>query len=197
MICEDLESHYEYLFENFKVNAASPVVEKELVILQKSDIFLDFKAKMFFYSSAIHEAYPPRTSYEWSLFWYMNYTPAEARAFAKRGHDYNLRLPLKKVAISSPSNLTTKAGSVSTSYKQGITLQDGIKDLIRTARANKIDVVVCSASLESIIKAIACNPKYGYGIPEENIIGMRLALTDGKLMAKYRDNYEFNYREGK
>ncbi|MCP4131781.1 MAG: haloacid dehalogenase-like hydrolase, partial [bacterium] len=46
-------------------------------------------------------------------------------------------------------------------------------------------------------KAIACNPKYGYGIPEENIIGMRLALTDGKLMAKYRDNYEFNYREGK
>ncbi|MCP4136868.1 MAG: haloacid dehalogenase-like hydrolase, partial [bacterium] len=197
MICRDLESHYEYLFENFKVNAASRVVEKDLIIMHKGDIFQDFKAKMIFYFSALHEAYPPRASYEWALFSFVNYTPAEVRAFAEYGHSYNLRLPLKMVTVSSPSDFTTKTGPVSVSYKQGITLQDGIKDLIRTAQANKIDMMVCSTSLESVVKAIACNPKYGYGIPEENIIGMRLALTDGKLMAKYRDNYEFNYREGK
>ena len=62
---------------------------------------------------------------------------------------------------------------------------------MKTLRANGIDVYVCSASHETVVRVFAGLPKYGYLVPEENVIGMKTLLRDGKYAAEY--DYSNNY----
>jgi len=68
---------------------------------------------------------------------------------------------------------------------------------MHTLRANGIDVYISTASIDDVVRVFAGNPNYGYGVPPENVIGLRLAMTDGKYESRYLPDWHFNYGPGK
>jgi hypothetical protein len=43
----------------------------------------------------------------------------------------------------------------------------------------------------------AGHPNYGYGVAPENVIGLKLEMKDGKYLARYRQDWHFNWGPGK
>eukprot|EP01037_Dinobryon_pediforme_P036372 gene36372-43287_t len=66
-----------------------------------------------------------------------------------------------------------------------------------TLRANGIDVYVCSASLEDVVAVFASNPKYGYNVSRENVIGLRLERDGNVYKNAYRKNWPLTWGPGK
>ncbi|WP_369214579.1 haloacid dehalogenase-like hydrolase, partial [Streptomyces flavofungini] len=54
----------------------------------------------------------------------------------------------------------------------------GMRQLYRTLRAHGIEVYVVSAASEDLVRMVLADPKYGYGVKPQNVIGVALQLKD-------------------
>ena len=68
--------------------------------------------------------------------------------------------------------------------------------LIQALRCKGIDVYICSASLEAIVEAMACDPKYGLNFPMEKVVGIRLKDKE-TVGGAFDETYQQTYLEGK
>ena len=57
-------------------------------------------------------------------------------------------------------------------------LYKGQVELMNVLRQNGIDVYIMTAASEEIVRMIASDPKYGYNVKPENVIGVNLLLKD-------------------
>ena len=186
-IAADLDSDYRYLYDNY-INRAS----KDLAAIQRTPQYLDWRAKLAFLYEAIGGTFSADVSYPWVLYLFADMTVAEVRAVAEKSNDKALQTPIGTYSWESPGELPGEAGVISFGgYKAGLRIQPEMPNLMKTLRANGIDVYVCSASHETVVRVFAGLPKYGYLVPEENVIGMKTLLRDGKYAAEY--DYSNNY----
>jgi phosphoserine phosphatase len=56
----------------------------------------------------------------------------------------------------------------------------GMRQLHKTLRAHGIEVYVVSAASEDLVRMVLADPKYGYGVKPQNVIGVALQLKDRK-----------------
>ncbi|ACC76063.1 haloacid dehalogenase-like hydrolase [Paraburkholderia phymatum] len=192
-LAADVESDYRWLYANYKGLAG----DKSLEAIQETDQFKDFRAKLYFMYDAICDTHPLEVGYKWIIYFYRNMTPVEMQAMAKASNDHGIGDALRKVAYQSPSTLPGKAGVVSDKHFHGIRIHEEIRAVMHTLRANGIDVYVSTASLDDVVRVFAGHPNYGYGVPPENVIGMRLEMKDGKYTSDYKNGWHFNYGPGK
>ena len=74
----------------------------------------------------------------------------------------------------------------------------GQVELYNTLMANGIDVYVCSAAHEELVRMVASDPKYGYNVPPENVIGVTTLLrntSSGDLTTARKQIEEGDYNE--
>ncbi len=192
-IATDIESSYSFIYHNY----AGMMGTMSLEDIKKTDQYLDFRAKMWYAYDAIGETHGTKVSYTWVLFFFKNMTTAEVTALAEKSNDYALGQAIKKDKWVSPASLPGKAGVVGASRTTGLRLTEEIADLMHTLRANGIDVFVCTASLEDVVAVFATNPKYGYSLPRENIIGMRLNKVNDVIQDTYKDGWVQTAEHGK
>ncbi|PHV10173.1 HAD family hydrolase [Chitinimonas sp. BJB300] len=192
-IAADLEADYRWMYANYQGWGGAMTLEQ----IRQSDQFNDFRAKMFFTYEAVCDVYPIEVGYKWIIYFYKNFTPAELQAMAEASNDYGLGDALHKVKLTSPQQLPGKAGVVATTHFTGIRIHEEMRNLMTTLRANGIDVYVSTASIDDVVRVFAGNPKYGYGVPPENVIGLRLEMKAGKYDNVYRKGWQFNWGPGK
>jgi phosphoserine phosphatase len=112
------------------------------------------------------------------LYFLTHMTPAEVQALAEAANDANLGAALSEVAVTSPAARPGAAGVVQTAYRTGIRTTPEIANLMHTFQAAGIDVYVVSASAEDVVRVFATNPKYGYGLAPDHVLGIRLAKDE-------------------
>ncbi|WP_409057335.1 haloacid dehalogenase-like hydrolase [Streptomyces sp. SYP-A7185] len=56
----------------------------------------------------------------------------------------------------------------------------GMQELYKSLRKHGIEVYVVSAASEDLVRMVLADPKYGYGVKPENVIGVGLQLKDRK-----------------
>ena len=117
----------------------------------------------------------------------------------QEANDAALKAPIARYSIESSDVLKGQAGKVSLDgYKQGLRVQPETQQLMKALQDNGIEVYVCSASLEDVVRVFATNPKYGYNLKPENIIGMRLEKdAAGKYLPVYKKDYPQTQAAGK
>lgn len=73
----------------------------------------------------------------------------------------------------------------------------GQVELYNALMNNGIDVYVISAASEELVRMVASDPKYGYNVPAENVIGVTLLLngTSGNLTTARKQIEEGDYSE--
>lgn len=59
----------------------------------------------------------------------------------------------------------------------------GQKELMNKLRENGIEVYIMTAALEELVRMVAADPKYGYNVKPENVIGVTTLLKDRKTGA--------------
>ena len=82
----------------------------------------------------------------------------------------------------------SKDGKWGGMVERGIYFSPEMKDLFNCLKDDKIDVYVCSASLELIVEVLACDPQIGAGLPPEQVFGLRFIPSE-HLIARYDESY--------
>lgn len=192
-IAADVESDYRWLHANYQGLAGSRSLEE----IQASDQFKDFRAKLYFMYDAICDSFPLEVGYKWIIYFYKNMSPVELQAMALASNKAALGDALRKVRYESPRSLPGKAGVVADTHFHGIRVHEEIRGLMHTLRANGIDVYVSTASIDDVVRVFAGHEDFGYGVPAEHVIGLRLEMADGKYTDRYLPGWHFNWGPGK
>ncbi|MBC3933131.1 haloacid dehalogenase-like hydrolase [Undibacterium curvum] len=192
-ICADLDSDYAFLHANYKGLAGSRTLED----ISTTEQFLDFRAKLYFLYEAVNDTHGVNVGYPWVIYFFANMSVSEVRKLAEASHDANLGMSLVKAKFTSPASLPGKAGVITASHSQGIRLCTEVATLMDTFRNHGIDVYVSTASLEDVVAEFATNPKYGYHVKRENVLGLRLEQDGEVYKNAYRKNWTLNWGPGK
>ncbi|MCG7315851.1 haloacid dehalogenase-like hydrolase [Brevibacillus laterosporus] len=185
-VSADIISDYKFLYENYKGFKG----KKSLEEVTKSDQFIDFRTKMYFLYEAINGSHGSDVGYPWVLYFLTNMSVDEVHELAELSNDYGLGDSIRKINYTSPKTLSGKAGVISVTYTSGLRLSPEVANMMNTFRSNGIDVYVVSASMKEVVEVFASNPKYGYNIPKENVIGMELEKdAKGVMQPVYKKDW--------
>lgn len=192
----DLDERYKFLYDNY-ISLEDKTPEK-LKEIQETEEFKDFQAKLAYLYEAIGGTFSANVSYPWVLYLFTGMTTEEVQAITEESNDIAMGEKLEYYTLTSSDKLPGQAGVVTGEYKRGLRVVPEMSNLMNVMRANGIDVYVCSASLQDVVQVFASNLKYGYNLPPENVIGMRLEKdSDGRFKTEYNDGYPQTQQEGK
>ncbi|MCY6369303.1 haloacid dehalogenase-like hydrolase [Clostridium ganghwense] len=193
-IGEDLDNDYKYLYNNY----VGLKGKKSLEEIKKCEQFKDFRAKLYYLYESINGSFDASVGYPWVLYMFKNMNSQEVRALAQKSDDFNLADAIEKRTWTSSEKLSGKAGVVSVTFTSGLRTNPEVINLMHALAKNGIDVYICSASFEDVIKEFACSPKYGYNLPEDHVIAMKLERDKkGIIQAEYKKGYPQTQGEGK
>lgn len=199
-LAEDICEDYKYLYDNYislYTDSDSPKAQKALKKIRKSRQFKDFRAKTWALSDGVYETFEYGIGCIWTLRLFNGMTNDEVTALVKESTAYYYAM--KKIKrVTWESGDSGKAGKVKITRSEGIGVAKEMTQLYNALMDNGFDVYICSASMEVVVEAMACDPKYGFKISQDNVFGLRLAESpDGVIDARYASGYEQPFKEGK
>ena len=195
LIGADLDAAYTFLYKNYEGFGAGGKMTLEEA--RATEEFVDFRGKLAWLYEAIGETFSADVSYPWVLYLFSGMTVDEVQALTEKSNDVGLAAKLETYTLTSSKTLQTKAGVVSGSYKRGLRTVPEMSNLMNVLRSNGIHVYVCTASLDNVVRVFSNLPKYGYNVPQENVLGMRVAKVDGKYVPRYDDTWVQTQQAGK
>lgn len=193
MLCSDLDADYRYLHAEFSGMAGSKSLEE----VTQSAQFQDFRVKLLLLYEAVNDTHGVNVGYPWVIYFFANMSVDQVSKLAEASHDAGLGAGLNKVKYTSPASLPGKAGVVSVTHFHGLRLCTEVADLMDIMRTHGFDIYVSTASLEDVVAVFANNPKYGFHVARENVLGLRLEQEGGVLKNVYRKNWPLNWGPGK
>ena len=125
--------------------------------LQTDADYNEFRAKMRWLYDAISETMDSSVSYPWVTYWFTHMTPDEVYHLAYTCDSWygaaGKGQTWSKGTYTSPAVPDSKTGSISVSYKLGITVTPEVKDLYHQLHKNGFDVWIDSASPLDVVRA--------------------------------------------
>ncbi|MFT8718984.1 haloacid dehalogenase-like hydrolase [Acetobacter sp.] len=158
---------------------------------------LSLKSKLQFAYDAIVASYDADVSCRWIVRLFSGHTHEQLAARARTSNFWHLGQGIAQEQWITPPQRPGQAGIVAGSILTGLRLCPEIADLQATLRLHGIDVFICSASLEEIVSVFATDPAFGYALPRENILGIRMDWPQGRLGSKPAADWPITVREGK
>lgn len=199
-VVADIVSDYSVLYDSYIgkfTDPKSPEATDAFDAVKESAEYLDFRAKTF----ALYQTVEEYSSYEVSLLWILKlldgFTYDEITALTKESCAYFTAMgKLSDVVWESPE--MGRCGRLSSKHKEGIVVTAAMRNLYNALKSNGFDVYICSASLETVVEAMACDPAYGFNMDADHVFGLRMNLReDGLFKAEYADGYVRTFQEGK
>ncbi len=189
-LCEDIDSDYKFLYNSFNGLNGSLSIEK----IRDTDEFIDFKAKMIMLMrgaitiSNIDIAQSVSTGLDIKTL----------NKICENTIDRGLNDKIQICSIKSPNCLRGKSGIIEVTYRKGLRIQKEMQELILCLNKNGIETYVCSASQEYPVRVFASNPKYGYCIKPENVLGRRRIFdSENKITDEHDISIPATRKEGK
>lgn len=125
-------------------------------------------------------------------------TEKDVRDWTRKSNEYHLNHVITRGSLTSPAALPGKSGVLTIDFNLGFRLIPEQQNLYQTFLAHGIDVNVCSASFVDVVKEIASNPQFGYGLEEGKVLAMELERDDkGVLQPEFRRGYAQTQGKGK
>ena len=179
------------LSEEYKTMTTRVEAGESIESIWQSDVYLDFRARMCSLLEAMDEQWGSWVAFLWQPGLLAGYTEAEARALI---HDAILeQLGRDKLTVEQWLSPDGRWGG---DVMRGIWVSPEMKELYKCLQTANIDAYVCSASLELIVEALACDPVLGFGLPAERVYGLRFVEGE-KLTVQFDSQYKQPIKEGK
>lgn len=159
--------------------------------IRVSDDYLDFRARFISFMDALGKTFPEEVWYAWMPGLLTGMTTEEAKELISEAIDD--QLGEDKLAVEE---WTSPDGRWGGPVEKGIFLPEEMKDLYAALNDNGIDTYICSASLELIVEALACDSVRGLALSPERVYGLRF-VDSPRIVAKYDSEYKQPIKEGK
>lgn len=200
MLASDIAADYALLYDRYiskYPDSEAPGAQEALEAVRSTDTYLDFRAKMSAMYTGAEELCDYAEACLWILKPFKGMTYDQVTALAKESCSYWTSMEgVRKVTWTSPD--MGQAGRVCASHLEGLHATPELTGLYKALRDNGFDVYICSASLETVVEAMACDPEYGFGIEPGNVFGLRLQNRDsGTVDPVYDSTYVQTFKEGK
>lgn len=192
-LAADLEADYAALAAAY----GTPAAPEKQAALAKDDRLASLRAKLFFTYNAIVGTFGDRLGDAWMVGFLAGGTEEQLQRLAAANNDANLGRAMAEVEFITPKSHPGTAGIVAQSHLGGLRLTPEIACIQHALRTAGIDVFVVSASCEEVVKVFACDPRYGYHLPPENVYGIRMARRDGRMDWRLADNWPITWGPGK
>ena len=158
----------------------------------KSSDWQEFATKARWLYSAIGDSMDVSVSYPWITYWFTGMTPAQVHDMAYTAFvDYDQKSKAKdfwkKLSWTSPKDYPgAKAGQLTVSFNQGVTVSPELLELFAALEANGIDAWICSASFTDVITAAV----KAFNIPGVNGV---VAMANKKVNGVYANEYDYDF----
>ncbi len=184
----DAAAAYRILYDKGLVTLAGHSLSAET---KNSAEYQEFTAKMRWLYDAIGETMDTSVSYPWVTYWFTGMTPDQVYRLAYSCDNYygnpKLGQTWTKGKYTSPASLGSQAGSVTVSYKNGITVTPEVKELYHAMARDGIDPWINSASpIDAVRAAVAY-----FHIPDVKGIVAMTNKTDSN--GKYINVYDYDF----
>lgn len=179
----------ESLAEDYRVLYGKKAAGASLEEIHNSEEYLDFRARLM----ALNDGVEYTCDYGTWCLW----MPA---LFSGMSYDSLRQLTKESVTYwTSCGRIWTEHwespdGEVSSDIMKGLVLPTESVNLYKALSDNGFDVYICSASLEAVVEAMACDPQFDLGCSPENVFGIRLESEIGSAFAR---DYDQTFLEGK
>jgi len=194
MLISDLESDYAALYDAFI--AVEDTTGLSLEAVKVSDEYADFCAKMSAAYHNVSEFYDYGDQCLWILRLFDGFTYSELSALCKESCAYFTSLEfIEEKTWESPD--MGVCGKVVSTRPYGIKVTQEMRHLYGALKAEGFDVYICSASLEAVVEAMACDPAYGFNMDPEHVFGLRLDDDGEHVGAAYDSTYIQTFKQGK
>ncbi len=157
-----------------------------------SDDWKEFATKARWMYDAIGDSMDVSVSYPWITYWFTGMSSKQIYDLALEAFTMYARASQDpafwcRKKWTSPANYPgSKAGQLSVSYKQGITVSPEFLELFAALEANGIDAWICSASYLDVISAAV----KAFNIPGVDGI---MAMTNKKDGIFYANAYDYDF----
>ena len=196
MLISDIASDYAAMMDAAGVSCGWELLPAQLEQLQQMPEFLDFRAKVWslyeglFYAFSYHEGFPVLMGMLHGM------TYSEVDALMKEGIAAQVgKNRLGDVVWESPE--MGAAGKISYVVPDGLALSQEMRNLYKALPENGIDVYVFSASMETVVEAMACDPQY-LGLDTAQVYALRMRReADDLVLQDYLEGYVQPYKTGK
>lgn len=205
-LAADLVSDYTYFWDHYQgLNPDADGALADIEAVRATDQFKDFQAKCWFTYIGLVDTFGENVAYTWQANFLTGNTADELSELVHDGVEWALAEKIEDVYYESPATLPGEAGQVSNAqidnnFRKGLRIVPEMASLMNTLRENGIDVYVSTAAVEYVVEAFAGNPDYGYNVPEDNVIGIRMQFDDeGRIKSEIVDPSEhaINVKQGK
>ncbi len=154
----------------------------ELEQIHSTEEYLDFRAKLEALNEGVENTFDYATLCLWQPSLFSGMSCEELQNLTRESVDHWMAQDgISKELWESPD------GIVAVEISKGLILPMESIHLYKTLKDNGFDIYVCSASLESVVEAMACAPQYGLGLTPDKVFGIRLE----------EEGYDQTFMEGK
>ena len=184
MIGQDLAADYKALRQMLDDG-------KTLDLIHCTDEYLDFRAKLEGLNEGVENSFDYGTWCMWQPSLFNGMTWEELQDLTRESVDWWL----------GQGNIVTERwdspdGRISVEVMKGLALPQESIHLYKALQDNGFDVYICSASLEAVVEAMACSPRYGLGLSPDNVFGIRLADRNN-FGGPFDESYDQTFLDGK
>ena len=200
MLALDIAEDYSVLYENYIGRFPDPYsseAREAFKTILGTDEYKDFCAKM----SAMATGVDDFCTYEEAVIFYLKpfagMTYEQVKVLTREScRYYGAMEGVRKVTWTSPDR--GRCGVVASTHLEGFHVAPEMPQLYKALRDNGFDIYVCSASLQAVIEAVACDPEYGFGLEPDRIFGTRLEdSASGVVVPEFDEDWTQPFEEGK
>lgn len=196
-LIQDLMGDYTALLQQY---GQQPLRDAGFAERTASDpVLCSFRAKLYFTYDAMMATSGAGHAYRWIIWLLGGHTPASLMALVHASNSWHLGQAITQVTWQTPAQRPGRTGCIAHTFMQALRLTPEIADLHACLHQQGIDVYVCSASFVEIVRIFATDPRYGYGLPAQNVMGVRMQADDSFPYPGLRDvpHWPLTYRQGK
>ena len=174
-LMNDIVSDYRFLFG------------KPLEEVEGTNEYLDFRAKLKGMYQALSRTLHSSETARWLMrLQTEDMTVEEFQDLVRESTAYFLSKGGNTVQTWA-SPVMGEAGYVAVTTEYGLGITENMKDLYAKLEANGIVPYICTASVEEIVTAVACDGSLGIKVPKERIFGVKV-LKDAS--GRFTDEYD-------
>lgn len=164
---------------------------ESLESIHADSLYLDFRARFLAFGEGVDESYDYGTVCLWMPALAVGFSDDELRELGRESLSYWL-----SQGSVWYEEWSTPDGQYTEKAEKGLIVTAEMKNLYASLAGARITPYICSASPEWLVELLACDPLWGFGIPEDHVFGLRLQDTEDGSWS-YRTDYIQPYKEGK
>lgn len=164
----------------FDVKGLSKAKQK---IVHKDIYWIEFVSKIWTLYKVLVDVIDSKIAYVWLTCWFSNFTQTDLYNLAYDAFKTYSKVNTFEITYQTSEKIDSKVGVVTTTFRYGISVSKNIIELMSCLKSANIDIYVCSASTNMVVKAAVDYFKLNKYV--DGITGMSLKIKDGKYINEY------------